>query len=213
MIFGKHFKPTIPPVPAGTYFATCVYEINIGEQPDSFKQNSYSDKFLIGFELNGMTLEVDGKVQPRYLDKTYNICKTEKGALRKMLDGWLGKKISDEEWSRFDSSVLLGRTAMLTVSLSESGEYANIENIMQIPMGMPQPVYTSPLYHFDIDDGFDMDAFNALPEFIQRRIKKSTQYQKEFAPVQEVRVDVPQGTGTAQANTAVPGVPEGVCPI
>lgn len=214
MIIGKNVKPTIPPVPGGTYLAVCVYELGIGEQLCKFKDTTkYNRQWMVGFELVGQTVEVDGKQEPRQLSRTFNCAKGQNAGLRKFLEAWLGKKFTDDEYLRFDTRQLLGKPAMLNVVLNDTGEYANIDGIMQLPAAIPAPTATLPCYHFDIDDGFDMEAFNGLPDWMQARIKKSTEYQKEFAPVQEVRVEVPQGTGTVQANTAVPGVPEGVCPI
>lgn len=214
MIIGKNVKPKIPPVPGGTYMAVCVYEIGIGEQLCKYKDSSkYNRQFMIGFELVGQTVEVDGKQEPRQLGRTFNVAASQNAGLRKFLEAWYGKKFTDDEYMSFDTRQLLGRPAMLNVVLNDTGEYANIDSVMQIPIGIPAPTATLPFYHFDIGDGFDMEAFNGLPEWMQDKIKKSTDYQKEFAPVQEVRVDVPQGTATVQAFTPVPTVPEGVCPI
>ena len=88
---------------------------------------------------------------------------------------------------------LLGKAAMLNVVLNDTGEYANIDSIMGLPVGMPVPEATTTPYWFDLDDGFDQAAFEKLPEWAQEKIKKSTQWQKEFAPKTEVKVDA--GTG------------------
>ena len=83
---------------------------------------------------------------------------------------------------------------MLTVVLNDTGEYSNIDNIAPIPVGIPIniPNPLSPLIRFDMDP-WNQAAFEALPEWAQERIKKSTEYQKEHIPVQDVAIQQPVG--------------------
>ena len=62
-------------------------------------------------------------------------------------------------------------------------------------MDVPQPL--SKLIRFDTDD-WNQAAFDALPEWAQERIKKSTQYQKEHVPQTDVTVQ-PQKAATGGA--------------
>ena len=65
--------------------------------------------------------------------------------------------------------------------LNESGEYANIDTIMQLPRGMAAPSPASALIRYDMEP-WDDAAFAALPDWAQEMIKKSTQYQKLHVP-------------------------------
>ena len=61
-------KPSIPPVPAGGYLAVCVGIYDLGNQY-SEKFKSYSPKVMITFDLPQVTVEVDGKQEPRQLSR------------------------------------------------------------------------------------------------------------------------------------------------
>ena len=209
-------KPSLPPVPGGTYLAVCVYSIAIGEQLCEFKDKgkSYNNQIMLGFELQGVTIEIDGKQEPRTLGRTFNIAKSKNSALRKFVGAWESKEYTDEEFLELDTNDLVGKPAMLNVVLNESGEYSNIESIMQIPAGFPVPQATLPLIRFDMDP-WDQAAFDKLPEWAQDRIKKSTEWQKEHASTETIaaapvaqQVQMPQAfPGNMNAQTAINGQP------
>lgn len=207
MKIGKNVKPSIPPVPGGTYMAVCIYSLGIGEQLCKYKDSTrYNNQVMIGFELIGQTVEIDGKQEPRVLGRTFNIAKSQNSGLRKFLGSWMGKALTDDEYMSFDTNTLLGKPAMLSVVLNDTGEYANIDGIMQIPAGIPEPKATITPYWFDLDDGFDQAAFEKLPEWAQEKIKKSTEYQKLYAPQEEVKID--QSTGEVLDKNAGKGATE-----
>ena len=207
MKIGKNVKPSIPPVPGGTYVAVCIYSLGIGEQLCKYKDSTrYNNQVMIGFELIGQTVEIDGKQEPRVLGRTFNIAKSQNSGLRKFLGSWMGKALTDDEYMSFDTNTLLGKPAMLSVVLNDTGEYANIDGIMQIPAGIPEPKATITPYWFDLDDGFDQAAFEKLPEWAQEKIKKSTEYQKLYAPQEEVKID--QSTGEVLKQNAGQGAAE-----
>lgn len=207
MIIGANVKPIIPPVPAGAYFGVCVYDLFVGEQETKFEgKTNYRNQFMIGFELMGQTCEIDGEVKPRVLGRTFTVSARANSNLRKFIEAWLGKKFSDDEFMAFDTRQLLGKPAYLNVILNDTGEYANIESAGQIPPGIPVPAAMGKMYHFDINDGFDDAAFAGLEEWMQEKIKKSSEYKKEHVPVQTVAVQPPI---TAQAvPAAIPGIPQ-----
>jgi hypothetical protein len=163
---------------------------DLGEQQVEYKgKTRYSNQVMLTFELAGLTIEVDGEQKPRQLSRRFAVSTSKKSGLRKFLTSWRGKAFSDEEIKNFNTDKLLGQTAMLQIVHDESGEYANIDGIMQIPRGTPAPTTTSELFKFNIDE-WDQKTFDNLPEWIQETIKKSTQYQQMHAP--ETAVDFPE---------------------
>lgn len=184
-------KPKLPPVEPGPYIAVCVHSIDLGEQLCEYKDKgkSYNNQVQLVFELIGETVEIDGKPEPRTLSRTFNFARGRNGGLRKFVQTWLGKTFSDEAFAEFDTNDLVGMPAQLSVILNESGEYANIDTIMQLPKGMPAPKATLPLIRFDMEP-WDDAAFEQLPDRAKERIKKSTQYQKLHVPTDSVDVDV-----------------------
>ena len=114
---------------------------------------------------------------------------------------------------------------MINVLLNETGEYARIDSIMPLFPGLPTPTTQTQMKTWDMD-AWDDKAFEELPEWVQEKIKKSTQYQKEHAPATTVSVTSPAAAAPAmnpfasliaqaQANTAAttPQTVQEECPI
>ena len=198
-------RPKIPPVEPGVYVAVCVYSIDLGEQLCEYKDKSksYNNQVQLGFELIGETVEIDGKQEPRTLSRTLNFARSKNSSLRKFVQSWLGKTFSDEAFDEFDTNDLVGMPAQLSVILNESGDYSNIDTIMQLPKGMPAPQATQPLIRFDIDP-WDDAAFEQLPDWAKEKVKKSTQYQKLHVPTDSVDVNVDEGQEPATAKEENP---------
>lgn len=205
MIIGTRAKPKVPPVEAGTYMAICVGIYDLGEQQTEYKgKTRYSNQIMFTFELSGVTMEIDGETKPRQLSRTFSVSTSNKATLRKFLTSWRGKAFSDDEIQAFDTDSMLGRSAMIQVVHNETGEYANIDGVMQLPKGLPALSTQSELMCFNIDQ-WDDKLFEKLPEWIQEKIKNSTQYQIAHAP--ETVVDFPQAAGDQSA--AVQTTPSG----
>ena len=84
----------------------------------------------------------------------------------------------------------IGKACQLNVVLSESGEYSNVDSVMPIPKGFTAPEsHTKPIM-WDMDNWND-EVLKTLPEWVQEKIKKSTQYQKEHAPTDSIAIKAP----------------------
>lgn len=189
-------KPKVPPVEAGVYMAVCIGFVDLGEQySEKFKNYSYKGMYI--WELPGETIEIDGEQKPRQLSKEFAISASNKSNLRKFIETWNSKSYSDEEFMEFDLFEQIGKPCQLNVVLNETKEYANVDNLMPIPKGFPAPTTSTEFIRWDMEK-WDDSVFEKIPEWIQEKIKKSTEYQKEHAPETEIKVD----TGTGE-----------VCPI
>ena len=71
-----------------------------------------------------------------------------------------------------------------------------------LPISVPEPM--SPLIRFNMDP-WDQAAFDKLPEWAQEKVKKSTEWQKEHAPVANVAVQA-QGAAAFQNLQNIPGI-------
>lgn len=198
-------KPSLPPLPGGTYLGICVYSIALGEQLCEFegKSKGYYNQVRLGFEICGQTVEIDGKQEPRVLSKTFNATKGKKSGLRKFLGAWEARELSDDEYLDSDTNDYVGRPAFLTIVLNETGEYSNIDGIAPLPTGLPidVPKPMSQLICYDLEP-WDQAKFDALPEWAQEKIKKSTEYQKEHAPVTDVTMNAAQAQPAAGVDYA-----------
>lgn len=189
-------KPKAPPVEPGVYMAVCIGFIDLGEQySDLFK--THSNKGMYVWELPGETIEIDGEQKPRQLSKEFTISSSSKSNLRKFIESWNSKSYSDDEFLDFDLFDQIGKPCQINVVLNESKEYSNVDNIMPIPRGFPAPTTDTIQIRWDMEQ-WDDAVFAELPEWIQDKIKKSTQYQKDHAPNTVVEVK---------------STSEGACPI
>jgi len=177
LIAKQKTKSAVPPLEGGTYIAVCVGVIDLGEQSNE-KYKNYSNKVLMIFEIPSETVDVEGEQKPRWLSREFTVSLNEKSNLAKTLVPWLGRELTEqEEKDGFDLSVMLGKSCQLQVIIAskEDRQYNNITAIIGLPKGFPSPTATSEMLLFDIYDWSD-DTFAKLPEWIQEKIKKSTEY-------------------------------------
>lgn len=186
-------KPKVPPVEAGVYMAVCIGFVDLGEQySEKFKNYSYKGMYI--WEFPGETIEIDGEQKPRQLSKEFTISASNKSNLRKFIETWNSRSYSDEDFMEFDVFEQVGKPCQLNVVLNETKEYANVDNLMPIPKGFPAPTTTTEHIKWDMN-AWDDALFDKLPEWIQEKIKKSTQYQKDHAPETPVEVKAPTAAG------------------
>lgn len=202
--------PSLPPIDGGTYPAVCVCIADLGEQRNE-KFKKYEHKVLLIWELPGVTVEIEGEQKPRWLSKDFTATLNEKSNLTKFLVPWRGKGFTDDELNDggFDLKEMLGQGCLLQVIVEEKDgkQYNRITGVMGFPVGMPAPVTESELIYFDMDE-WDDSALEKFPEWVQDRVKKSTQYQKDHTPTGDVDFPAP-----SQQDTKVPPDPAGGCPI
>lgn len=197
-------KPLIPPVPAGGYLAVCVGIYDLGNQ-FSEKFKNYSQKVLLSFDIPSLTVEVDGKQEPRQLSREFTFSAKGNSKLRSFVSSWAGVQFSDDGFADFDLLTMLGKPALISVLLNETGEYSNIASIMPMLAEMQPPTTTTPLRSWDCDH-WDDKAFEDLPEWVRGKIQKSTEYQKLHAPATEVAVMPPEAAqGATAAQPALVG--------
>lgn len=189
MKIGSRAKPAIPPVEPGTYFSVCIGAVDLGEQETAFNgKTRYVNQIQIIFELPSELITIDGEEQPRQLSRKFTVSTSSKSGLRQFIETWYGKKFADDAFCEFDTVELLGKPAMLSVVASENGQYANIASAAALPKGMAAPVAKSPLIEFDLE-AWDDEKFAVLPEWLQEKIKNSTQYKAAHLPTDEVSVE------------------------
>ena len=192
-------KPKVPPVEPGVYMAVCIGCIDLGQQYNETFKN-YSNKCLYIWELVGETVEVDGEQKPRQLSKEFTISSSNKSNLRKFIESWNGKTYGDDEFIELDLFDQIGKPCQLNVVLNSTGEYANVDNLMPIPRGFPVPTTDTAPIKWDIE-AWDDEIFKTLPEWIQEKIKKSTQYSMDHAP--ETVVEVKEEPAGAEAQCPI----------
>jgi hypothetical protein len=172
-------------VPAGLHVARCFSVADLGTHTTNGQYGeTTSRKIRLAFEVFGedennepLTVEVDGKVMPLTINKTYTLSLGEKANLRKDLAAWRSRDFTIEELKAFDVSSVVGVYCMLNVSVSENNgkTYSNIAGISPLhkSMAKPSPVHENQV--FDLDN-VDMKVFNTFYEGLQDYIKESPEW-------------------------------------
>ena len=171
------------PVPPGTYPAVCYMMVGIGEQFSERFQNS-SKQLIIGWQIPGETIEIDGEEKPRIVTKQYTASLNTKAKLRSDLIAWRGRDFTDEELKGFDIRKIVGAPCMVSVIHKQSSNgkvYANVTGVLALPKGMPKPAVSSPddFVVYDVESD-PLAGIDELPQWIADRIKKSTTYEERL---------------------------------
>ena len=173
-------------IPQGTHIAICNMVVDLGKQKVDWQgQTKIQHKIYIRWELPHERLQWtdrDGNERegPMVANKIYTCSLNERAALRGDLEAWRGRAFTPEELEAFDVGKLLGAPCAITVTHTEKNgkTYANVTGIAGIPKGMDRPTKTeNPMIIFDDEHP---DAYNDLPEWLQKKIDEQV---KEQPPV------------------------------
>ena len=162
-------------VPSGSHIAICNMVADCGLQPGSAAYPSPKQKIYVRFEIPAerVDYEHDGKKVngPIVIGSFFTASMHEKATLRARLEGWRGRKFSDDEAEKFDVSTILGKPCMLTVVENVVGDrvYANIASISPLPKGIPAPKLENQALYYASDD---QGGFESLPEWLREKISK-----------------------------------------
>ena len=163
-------------VPPGTHYAVCTRVLNLGEHKTNWGS---TPKHFIGFDIPAMRVEweKDGVKHegPGFIGGRYTSSLSPKAILRQHLESWRGRAFTEPELAGFDLFNLLGVSAMISVTHTEDGKYANISAIMGMPPGSPKIVPESELLGYDPSDPNAATVFAKLPEGFQKTIQRGQQ--------------------------------------
>ena len=188
--------------PAGNHLARLYSIIDIGHQSTQWKgETKIMHKVVFTWELHGedndgQPLKTDdGK--PLIVSKRYTVSLGDQSTLRKDLESWSGKKMTEEDRKAFDLKNLLGKFCMLSVVHSDDGKYANVASINSVPSAMRQhqPEGINPTLHFWLND-YTKEQYDALPKYYREKITESSEWRgtkakEEAAPDSMPDDDIP----------------------
>ncbi len=174
-------------VPTGLHLAICYDMGELGTSDDTFQnETKQRRKVWLGFEVCSETRQDnDGKDYCLSIGSTYTASLGKKATLRAVLESWRNKPFTDEELARFDLKNVLGKPCMINVvheaKTNGGGTKAVIKTINPMIKGMPVPAQVNPTRLLEFED-FDWTAFNALPEFLSKEIKRSDEFKAMEGP-------------------------------
>lgn len=166
--------------PEGAFVARCYQIVDLGTTMQTGQFPGKKRKVQFIFELPTELHEFErgeGDLKPFYARSIYNLSMNEKAVLRRDIEAWAGKKMTNEIAADFDIFTLLGKACLVNITHVEKGDstYANIIGMSPIPKGMVcPPAFNTPLCYNT--EEHDEAVFNLLPEFIQDKIKMSDEW-------------------------------------
>lgn len=171
--------------PEGTHVARCYQIIHWGHQPNTFPgaESAWVNQVRIVFELpDEKTVFAEGKEpQPFSVGADFTLSMHAKSRLRPLVEGWLGKKFTDEEAADFDLETLLGQPCFITIAHKKSPTsektYANIVNVTKLPAKYDMPANVNPYKIISLET-LTRESFDALPEWFQEKFKTAQEYQR-----------------------------------
>ena len=168
------------PAPAGTHIATCIKVLDLGTQRVEWQGDvKHQRKIMIQWELAGEALD-DGR--PITHSQRYTLSSSDKSTLRKHLEGWRGKKFSDEELGPggFNIKNVLGKSCSLIVSHSIKGDrvYANTDGIGPVPKSVKAPEPVNELVYLSLEPSlFDRQVYDGLSDGLKTVIAASPEFE------------------------------------
>jgi hypothetical protein len=164
--------------PEGTHIGRCYQIIDKGTTFDEKWQNRKRKiQFMFELPMELAVFNEEKGEQPFYVKTVFNLSMGEKSSLRKFIESWFGKKMTDKQAADFDIFNLISMPCMLNIvhNGKEDRTYANIMSIAPMPKGMQCPPAINTAMCYDTTEHDDM-VFSLLPDFMQEDIKKSDEW-------------------------------------
>lgn len=167
-------------LPADNYMARCCKIVHIGTS--EFEKNGST------YELNKAVLffEILGSEGPFIADREVVLNTAKDSDFRKLLNGWRGQDLTDEEADSFDITVLLDKPCMVNIGHKtirwDGGSFETEEVLgiskkpgtMTFPAGKIAPVILD-------YDNWSKEVFDGLPQRYKKKITNSKEYKALFA--------------------------------
>lgn len=171
-------------IPAGNYVARCYQMIHIGTVTEIINGDTKTlNKVRIGWELPTETrvFKEENGQQPFVMSKEFTLSMNEKSNLRKVIESWRGKALTEEQARSFDITVLLGKECMLNiihkVSTKSGKTYEEISGVTPMPKGFVCPPQVNPTVKWEYDNP-DWNFYETLPGFLKEKIQTSVEYKQ-----------------------------------
>ena len=185
------FKADLPK--EGAYQAICKHVVELGTQKSNNPKFKDANRILFLYEIPSLQRKgEDGKKYPSY--RTIDMGYSPKA---KNLAAWMEDWLDVTDISKYDFADAVGERATITIKHSDNGKYANIKKIAP---GKGKSGGNGLMEEISVflDDTFDEDAFNALPQWIQSKIIDSPEYDEVSTP----RKKKPAKEGRAEKRAA-----------
>lgn len=153
------------------------------------QSKQYGDKWkrmvLLSWELPELTHEFrEGEWEkPCAIHQRFTFSMYQNSQLRKTIESFIWKKLSDKEAEDFEISNLLWK--MCQLQLYHNGQYVNIQTVINLTDSEKKWYaekwikQVNPSKLLDLDD-FNEEVFNSLSDNMQKKISETEEYQSLF---------------------------------
>lgn len=164
--------------PAGRHIAAVNAIADIGTQVSIYAgRPTVARKVQVTFELPNLRHSRTGN--PLKVTQIYTVSMHPKANLRKDVESWMGKGMTDEEANAFEFSWMLGRHCQLDIShnAKDNNVYATVARILPIPDGTVLPEALNDPVFFSLDEP-DLKVFASFSNGVQAMIQASPEWKK-----------------------------------
>jgi hypothetical protein len=165
-----------------TYAAVCIRQIDLGTQENKqFGKIQRKVKFI--WELIGTQNVFDESKgpEPFIVSKEYTVAFGDTANLRKDVESWINRALTEEEQKDFDLAILLGTPCFITVTHSDDNKYANISSVTAPMKGYVVNAPENEVFDFNIGEIGWEDVFSKLFEGEKKKIMLSPEYKAAIA--------------------------------
>lgn len=165
-------------VPSGMHTAICNMLVDAGLQPGSSRFPTLKHRIYLRFETPDHRIEYEHnghKIEgPLTIGLWYVASMNAKSILRQHLEGWRGRRFTDEEAAAFDIEQVLGKPCTLMITEAEQGGrvYSNIKAIGPVAKGLVVKAENPLLLYVP---GSPRSAYDKLPDWMRKRIDSQAQ--------------------------------------
>jgi hypothetical protein len=204
--------------PTGNHVATCFAMVVIGTVMESFqgKPAEPAKKVIFGFEITGKKhiFKEERGPEPHILWIEHLLSLNTKANLRKMIQSWAGEQFTDEDMKTFKINDLVGNSCLANVvafKTSKGEDRVKIYSISSVPEGTPVLPLVNKSLIFTYRNPFNTEAFDRIPEWIQKKMKTSQEYQQALGagivPTQTTQTPGPVATEQPKGGFPFPKKP------
>lgn len=162
--------------PAGRHLAVLSALVEVGTQVSTYAgRTTIAPKIQTTYELPNMRHSQTG--EPLKVTQLCTLSMHPKANLRKNIEGWMGKGMTDEEANAFEFSWMFGRHCMLDLISTVKGStvYASIARILPVPDGTALPEAVNDPVFFSLAEP-DLKVFASLSIGMQMMIQASPEW-------------------------------------
>ena len=171
--------------PEGTHHSIVVSLVEIGTiEGEWMGKPKLQKKIRLTFELPEETkVWKEGEdAKPLVVSQEYTLSMAPKAKLRAVVEGIIGTSLLDEEADAFDVEEIVGKNCLISIKHKTSNagnKYVIVDTTAPLMKGMIEKKSFNEIKVLTYGS-WNQELFNALPEFLQKQMQETPEYQSQF---------------------------------